>query len=85
MPQPERTSKIIMLLQWLIARAKQKNSPYILDTRRYLEREICDMGANPRTVNSYIERCKVQNLIAIVDNRVMCTQTGKNWLERKVS
>ena len=43
------------------------------------------MGANPRTVNSYIERCKVQNLIAIVDNRVMCTQTGKNWLERKVS
>lgn len=85
MPQPERTEKMIHILKWLIARAKSKRSPRILETKRYIESEICSMGATPRTVQKYLLRLQAHGYVREDGGRLICTQTGKNWLEKKVS
>ena len=85
MPQSERSQIIKQILRWLEARERSKTSPKILEAKRYIESEICEMGAAPRTVGSYLARLEAHGFIREVHGCLLCTQTGKNWLEKKVS
>jgi hypothetical protein len=85
MPQSDRSKIMKNILSWLMARERAKNPPKILETKRYIESEICEMGAAPRTVGNYLARLEAHGFIREVHGRILCTQTGKNWLEKKVS
>jgi len=85
MPQPERTDKMVHILKWLIARGKAKKLPKILEAKRYIESEICSMGATPRTVNQYLLRLEANGHIRFDGLKIVCTQKGINWLQKKVS
>lgn len=74
-----------MILKWLNARTKQKKPPRIAECIRYIESEICEMGANRRTIKGYLDRLAVHDFIKFDGLKVICTQTGENWLEKKVS
>lgn len=76
---------MIAILRWLDARTKSKKPPKIGEATHYIEREICGMGATPRTIKKYLERLEVHGLIRFDGLKIVCTQTGKNWLEKKVS
>jgi hypothetical protein len=76
---------MLEILRWLNACGLAKKSPKILEAKRYIEREICGMGATPRTVHQYLLRLQAHGLIREDAGRLLCTQTGKNWLEKKVS
>lgn len=85
MPQSERSQIIKAILSWLYARNKQHKAPRLAEAIRYIESEITDMGASPKTVRRYLERLAVHGMVSIEGGKVICTQTGKNWLEKKVS
>jgi len=86
MTQGDRSQKMIAIMSWLLAKEKANKSPSPLETKRYIEKEITAMGASPRTVKGYIDRLKAHRLITLdKKGRLICTQTGKNWLENKVS
>ncbi|MCK5611803.1 hypothetical protein KAR91_58580 [Candidatus Pacearchaeota archaeon] len=84
MPQSERAQIMKQILKWLIARERAKRPPTLLEAKRYIELEITELGAAPRTVISYLKRLDAHGLIQI-RRHIICTQTGKNWLENKVS
>ena len=76
---------MLNILRWLEACGRAKKSPTILQAKRYIEREICSMGATPRTVQKYLVRLEAHGFVRMDGSRLVCTQTGKNWLEKKVS
>lgn len=82
MPQSERAQVIKSMLSWLV---EQPKGATVGDIIRYVELEITDMGASTRTIRSYIERCRRQNLITSKGTHILCTEMCKKWLQRKVS
>jgi len=85
MPQSERSQIIKQILSWLNARTKSKKPPKINEVYHYIESEICEMGASIRVIKGYLRRLEVHGFIRFDGLKVVCTQTGKNWLKKKVS
>jgi len=88
MPQSERSQIIKDMLRWCLAYEKLNGKgPKYRNIISHVRREISEMGANIRTIKGYIRACQDEGLLGPIDslNRIVVTQTGKNWLEKKVS
>jgi len=85
LPQSERSQIIKEMLVWILAKTKLDGGVRRAELIRFVQLEITDLGAATRTVEKYLyDLCK-HNLVVIKGNKYLCTQTGKNWLEKKVS
>ena len=80
MPPSERREKMISIMRWLDACSKAKKSPRPLETKRYIELEIGEMGSTPRTIQKYLDRLKIHGLIKLHMGRIVVTTKGKTWL-----
>ena len=85
MPQSERSQIIKQMLMWIDAKTKKDGGVSLGAIIRHTEREITDLGATSRTVKSYLQTLVRHRLVEIKGLKYLSTQTGKNWLERKVS
>jgi len=86
MPQSERSEIIKQFLKWLNAKTVSASEGATLqECFRQIQTEITDMGAQEHTCKSYLKDCERADLICIDGLKFKCTQTGKNWLRRKVS
>ena len=85
MPQSERSQIIKEMLMWIDAKTKKDGGATLLQIVRYTESEITSLGATQRTVKSYLNTLLRHSLVSLKGLKFVCTQTGKNWLEKKVS
>jgi len=85
MPQSERSQIIKEMLMWIAAKTKKNGGATLSAVIRHTESEITDLGATRRTVHSYLATLVRHHLVAQRGLKFYCTQTGKNWLEKKVS
>lgn len=85
MPQSERSQIIKEMLMWIAAMSKLEGGVRRGELIRFVQLEITDLGAATRTVEKYLADLLRHKLVAIKGNKFYCTQTGKNWLEKKVS
>jgi len=73
------------MLMWIEARTKLSGGVARLELIRFVQLEITSLGAATRTVEKYLATLVRHKLVAVKGNKYICTQTGKNWLEKKVS
>jgi len=85
LPQSERSQIIKELLVWIAAKTKLDGGVRRMELIRFCQLEITDLGAATRTVEKYLDDLVRHKLVAVKGNHYICTQTGKNWLEKKVS
>ena len=84
MPQSERSDTIKEFLLWLEAKTKTTGAT-LQECLKHLQIEITEMGAQDRTCRDYLKVCERAGLIRIDGLKFKVTETGKNWLQRKVS
>jgi len=84
-PQSERSQIIKEMLMWIAARTIATGGVARGELIRFVQLEITDLGAATRTVEKYLKDLLRHKLVAIKGSKFYCTQTGKNWLEKKVS
>jgi len=84
LPQSERSNTIKEFLKWLEAKTKQ-NGATLQECLKHLQIEITEMGAQDRTCRDYLKDCERAGLIQIDRLKFTISETGKNWLRRKVS
>jgi hypothetical protein len=84
MPQSERSDIIKQFLKWLNAKSKTGGATW-QECLRQIQIEITDMGAHERTCRSYLTDLERAKLIYIDGLKFRVSETGKNWLQRKVS
>lgn len=84
MPQSERSTIIKEFLKWLDAKTKTGGAT-LGECFRHIQIEITDMGAREQTCRSYLKDLQKAGLIEILGMKFKVTETGKNWLKKKVS
>ena len=85
MPQSERSQIIKEMLMWIAAKTKLDGGVPRAELIRFVQLEITDLGAATKTVEKYLKTLLHHKLVDVKGNKYLCTQTGKNWLEKKVS
>jgi len=85
MPQSERSQIIKEMLMWIDARTKLNGGVRRGELIRFVQLEITSLGAATKTVEKYLRTLVKHKLVAVKGHKYVCTQTGKNWLENKVS
>ena len=85
MPQSERSQIIKEMLMWIAARTTKDGGVRRMELIRFVQLEITDLGAATRTCEKYLDDLVKHRLVVIKGLKYVCTQTGKNWLEKKVS
>jgi len=73
------------MLVWVAAKTKLDGGVSRMELIRFVQLEITDLGAATRTVEKYLDALVRHKLVAIRGSKFYCTQTGKNWLQKKVS
>lgn len=85
LPQSERSQIIKEMLMWIAAKTRLDGGVSRMELIRFVQLEITSLGAATRTVEKYLDDLVRHKLVAIRGHKFFCTQTGKNWLEKKVS
>lgn len=70
---------------WIDAKTKLDGGVRRAELIRFCQLEITDLGAATKTVEKYLKTLVRHSLVKVKGNKYVCTQTGKNWLEKKVS
>ena len=83
MPQSERSKIMKEFLRWLEAKSKHGGASY-RDCVRHIQVEITDMGAEEKRCQKYIKSLQDAGLIHTDRLKYKITDSGKNWLQRKV-
>lgn len=85
MPQSERSQIIKEMLMWIVAKTKKDGGASLSLIVRHCESEITNLGATQRTVQSYLSTLVRHRFVTLKGLKYVSTQTGENWLEKKVS
>jgi hypothetical protein len=85
MPQSERSQIIKEMLMWIDAKTRLDGGVRRPELIRFVQLEITSLGAATKTVEKYLNTLVRHHLVTIKGQKYVCTQTGKNWLEKKVS
>jgi len=83
LPQSERANIIKDFLKWLEAKTKLGGASY-RECIRHIQVEITDMGAEEKRCNKYIKSLLDTGLVHTDRLKYKLTDSGKNWLQRKV-
>jgi len=85
MPQSERSQIIKEMLMWIDAKTRLDGGIHRAELIRFVQLEITSLGAATRTVEKYLDDLVRHKLVDVKGSKYRLTQTGKNWLEKKVS
>ncbi len=83
LPQSERSQIIKVFLRWIEAKTK-KGGASLRECIKHIQVEITEMGAEEKRCKKYVNDCQKADLIYIDGLKIKITDTGKNWLQRKV-
>ena len=83
MPQSERSQIIKAFLKWVEAKTK-KDGASLRECIKHIQVEITEMGAEEKRCKKYVIDCQKAGLIYADGMKFRITDTGKNWLQRKV-
>jgi len=83
MPQSERSQIIKAFLRWIEAKTK-KGGASLGECIKHIQVEITEMGAEEKRCKKYVKDCQKAGLVYADGMKFKITDTGKNWLQRKV-
>jgi len=82
-PQSERSQIIKAFLKWIEAKTK-KGGASLRECIKHIQVEITEMGAEEKRCKKYVKDCQKAGLIYTDGMKFKISDTGKNWLQRKV-
>ena len=85
MPQSERSQVMTDLLRWLSAKTKKDRGARGSEIQHHVIAEITSLGATKRTAMGYVDTLQRMGFVTLRGSKYITTQTGENWLEKKVS